>query len=165
MNPFSQEIASFLDQPDVITNVALVKPKPGLFVDEITSLLVICTPVTILLLGVSLVDEVGHASKQLRLYATDFNIPVDVEMTSVVGTEDGRIFMCGIQDGNLYELHYQSSESWFAKRIQLINHSVGGVSSLIPLFASTSNEGDFIQRLHIELGSGFLDRFHLFGSL
>jgi nuclear pore complex protein Nup155 len=62
-------------------------------------------------------------------------------MTSVVGSKDGRIFMCGSQDGNLYELHYQENESWFGKRVQLINHSVGGVQSLLPRFASSSSEG------------------------
>jgi len=32
------EISSFVDQPDIITHVALVKPKRGLFIDEISSL-------------------------------------------------------------------------------------------------------------------------------
>lgn len=136
-----QEIASFLDQPDTITHVALVKPKPGLFIDEITSLLVLCTPVTVLLLGVSLADQEGSPSKLLSLYATDFTVQCDVEMTSVAGTEDGRIFMTGIQDGSLYELHYQATESWFAKKVQIINHSVGGVQSLLPRFTSSTNEG------------------------
>ena len=36
-----------------------------------------------------------------------FSIPTDnVNMLSITGTKDGRIFMAG-QDGNLYELHYQ----------------------------------------------------------
>ncbi|KAF9015084.1 nucleoporin [Cyathus striatus] len=134
------EISSFVDQPDVITHVALVKPKSGLFIDEISSLLVICTPVSVLLIGLSTSLRPGSISKEIKLYATDLAIPSDVEMTSVVGTADGRIFMCGSQDGNLYELHYQENESWFGKRIQLINHSVGGVQSLLPRFASSNSE-------------------------
>ena len=63
-------------------------------------------------------------------------------MTSVIGTKDGRIFMCGQQDGNLYELHYQAIESWFGKRVQLINHSVGSVQSFLPRFASTASDGE-----------------------
>jgi nuclear pore complex protein Nup155 len=137
----SQEIASFLDQPDNITHVELVKPKPGLFIDEITSILVICTPITVLLLGVSLANQDGNASKVLSLYATDFTVQCDVQMTSVAGTVDGRIFMSGVQDGSLYELHYQATESWFAKKVQLINHSVGGVQSLLPRFTSSTSEG------------------------
>jgi len=141
-----QELASFLDQPDVITHVALVKPKPNLFVDDITSILVICTPLTIILIGVALVPgQDGQPTKQLGLYATDFTLQTDVEMTSVVGTADGRIFMVGLQDGNVYELHYQATETWFAKRMQLINHSVGGVQSLLPRFATTANEGAAVE--------------------
>ncbi|EAU93155.2 nucleoporin Nup157/170 [Coprinopsis cinerea okayama7 len=142
-----QEIASFVDQPDVITHVALVKPKPGLFIDDITSLLVICTPVSVLLIGVSLSTgpQGERGPKNINLYATDFTVPCDVEMTSVVGTPEGRIFMCGTSDGNLYELHYQGNESWFAKRVQLINHSVGGVQSFLPRFASTSPDERIVQ--------------------
>ncbi|KJA29400.1 hypothetical protein HYPSUDRAFT_32851 [Hypholoma sublateritium FD-334 SS-4] len=137
-----QEISSFVDQPDVITHVALVKPKQGLFIDDITSLLVICTPVSVLLIGLAIVNETleGRLRKNIKLYATDLTIATDIEMTSVIGTEDGRIFMCGQQDGNLYEMHYQANESWFGKRVQLINHSVGGVQSLLPRFASSTND-------------------------
>ena len=140
----SQEISSFVDQPDVITHVALVKPKQGLFIDDITSLLVICTPVSVLLIGLAIVNETieGRFRKNIKLYATDLTIATEIEMTSVIGTSDGRIFMCGQQDGNLYEMHYQANESWFGKRVQLINHSVGGVQSLLPRFASSTNDGN-----------------------
>jgi len=69
------------------------------------------------------------------------SVPSEIEMTSIIGTQDGRIFMCGSQDGSLYELHYQETESWFGKRVQLVNHSVGGVQSLFPKFAGTRPEG------------------------
>lgn len=140
----SQEISSFVDQPDVITTVALVKPKRGLFIDDISFLLVICTPVSVLLIAVSSSPLPGpnkRGLKEIKLYATDLTIPTEVEMMSVTGTDDGRIFMCGAQDGNLYEFHYQETESWFGKRMQLINHSVGGVQSLLPRFASSSVDG------------------------
>ncbi|KAF8168187.1 nucleoporin [Crassisporium funariophilum] len=138
-----QEIASFVDQPDVITHVSLVQPKRGLFIEDITYLLVICTPISVLLIGVALGNQLGSDNrprKEIKLYATDLTIATDIEMTSVTGTPDGRIFMCGQQDGNLYELHYQENESWFGKRVQLINHSVGGVQSLLPRFASAASD-------------------------
>ncbi len=141
---YSQEINSFVEQPDVITHVALVKAKHGVFIDAITSVLVICTPVSVLLIGVSTLattGQNGRPRKEIQMYATDLSVQTDVEMTSVVGTNDGRIFMCGSQDGNLYELHYQETESWFGKRVQLINHSIGGVQSLLPRFSSSSLEG------------------------
>ncbi|KAH7913029.1 nucleoporin [Hygrophoropsis aurantiaca] len=142
-----QEINSFMDQPDVITHVAVVQPKPGVFIDEISSIMVICTPVSVLLIGLSTASVVGpnnRPRKDIKMYATDMTVSTEIEMTSVAGTSDGRIFMCGSQDGCLYELHYQQSESWFGKRVQLINHSVGGVQSLFPRFTSPSQEDRII---------------------
>ncbi|KAF5374778.1 hypothetical protein D9758_000357 [Tetrapyrgos nigripes] len=138
----NQEISSFVDQPSVISHVALVKPKKGLFIDEISHLLVICTPQSVVLIALSLSPNAGSSSrpsKEVKLYATDLTVPLQQEMISVAGTSDGRIFLCGA-DGNLYELHYQENESWFGKRVQMINHSVGGVSSLIPRFAISNVE-------------------------
>ncbi|KAF7320066.1 Nucleoporin [Mycena kentingensis (nom. inval.)] len=135
-----QEISSFVDQPNVITSVALVKPKRGLFIDEINAILVICTPVSVLLIALAASPVAGSRRKDIKLYATDFMVTTDVEMTSVVGTADGRIFMAGATDGNLYELHYQETESWFGKRVQLVNHSVGGVTSLLPRFAMSTTD-------------------------
>lgn len=54
-----EEISSFSDQPNVITNVATVKPKPGVFIDEISQLLVLCTPISFLLIGVSVSPVTG----------------------------------------------------------------------------------------------------------
>lgn len=104
----------------------------------------LCTPISVVLIGVSIADVPGPSNrsrKEIKLYATDMSVSCDVEMASVAGTEDGRIFMSGAQDGNLYELHYQEKEGWFGKRVQLINHSIGGVQSLLPRFSSTQTEG------------------------
>lgn len=144
--PYSEDLSSFTEQPDVITHVALVKPKPNVFVDEIKYLLVICTPVTVILLGLSLQPVTGSDHRQrteIKLYATDMSVTTDnVEMTSVVGTSDGRIFMCGSNDYNMYELHYQEKEVWFGKRFHLINHSTTGLPSYIPLLRTSQNEGE-----------------------
>lgn len=81
----------------------------------------------------------GRVHKDIKMYATDMSVSTDVEMTSVAGTPDGRIFMCGSQDGCLYELHYQEKEGWFGKRVQLINHSVGGVQTFFPKLMGKSD--------------------------
>lgn len=145
MQNFSQELSSFIEQPDVITDVALVKPRAGVFIDEISWLLVICTPASVILLGLSsqVVTGADHRPHyDIKLYATDMSVSTDgVEMMSVAGTSDGRIFMCGASDGSLYELHYQEKEVWFGKRFYLINHSVTGVPSFIPLLRTAQNEG------------------------
>ncbi|CCM05199.1 uncharacterized protein FIBRA_07408 [Fibroporia radiculosa] len=142
-----QELSSYVDQPDVITHVALVRPKAGVFIDEITFLLVVCTPVSVLLIGLSVNPATGANSrthKDIKLYATDMTVSVDVEMTSVIGTQEGRIFMCGVHDGCLYELHYQEKEGWFGKRVHMLNHSVGGVQSLIPRLSAPRPEDRII---------------------
>ncbi|KAH0838249.1 nucleoporin [Lanmaoa asiatica] len=130
------DITFFVDQPDVITHVTVVNPKPAVFVDEISSIMVLCTPVSVLLIGLSTLPLPQSNRKDIRMYATDMSVSTDIEMSSVVGTPQGRIFMAGSQDGCLYELHYQQSESWFGKRVHLINHSVGAVQSLLPRFSS-----------------------------
>jgi nuclear pore complex protein Nup155 len=140
----SQDLSSFVDQPDVITHVAIVNPKPGVFVDEINYLLVLCTPLTVILLGVSVTDVLGpnhRTRKEIKLYDLDMSVSCDVEMISVAGTADGRIFMAGSQDGHLYELHYQEKEGWFGRRVQLINQSVGSVQSFFPRFTVPHSEG------------------------
>lgn len=139
-----EELSSFTDQPDVITHVALVKPKPGVFIDEIAWLLVICTPISVLLIGISSTPSTGpnrRSRHEIKLYATDMAVTTEVEMTSVISTPEGRILMCGLQDGNLYELHYQEKEGWFEKRVQLINHSVGGVQSFFPMLNASKSGG------------------------
>lgn len=127
-----------MDQPDVINHVGLVKVKAGVFIDEIQYLLVICTATQLLLIGVSSTASPGPSKSpraEIKLYATDMNLATEnVQMTSVVGTKSGRVFMCGDQDGCLYELVYQASEGWFTKRVQLVNHSVGGYSGFLPFF-------------------------------
>lgn len=141
---FSQELSSYTDQPDVIVHVALVKAKPGVFIDDINYILVICTPVTVLLIGLSVTDVPGPSNrtrKQIDLYDTGMSIACGVEMTDVIGMNDGRVFMVGSQDGHLYELHYQEKEGWFGKRVQLIDHSISGVKNLFPLFSTPSSEG------------------------
>jgi nuclear pore complex protein Nup155 len=140
------DLISFADQPNIITHAALVPPKPGVFVNDISHVLVICTGTSVLLIGISYTTVFapnGRLRKEIRLYATGLSIVTEFAMGSVVGTGDGRIFMCGSQDGNLYELHYQEKEGWFDKRTQLINHSTGGVQSLFPRFNPPSPIGWF----------------------
>lgn len=80
--------------------------------------------------------------KDIKLYATDLSVPCEAEMTDVAGMDDGRIFMTSSQDGHVYELHYQEKEGWFGKRVQIINHSVGGMQSLFPNFGPARTDGE-----------------------
>ncbi|KEP53232.1 non-repetitive/WGA-negative nucleoporin carboxy-terminal protein [Rhizoctonia solani 123E] len=129
-NP-SSELVRYDQQPNLITHVGLVKPKPGIFVDTIQHLLVLCTPLAVQIIGVEITPT------EMKLYETDISISTDgVEMTSVVSSKLGRIFMLGVQDGCLYELTYQAAESWFTKKSALVNHSTSGYASFIPSITS-----------------------------
>jgi nuclear pore complex protein Nup155 len=140
------DLISFADQPNIITHVALVPPKARVFVNDISHVLVVCTGTSVLLIGISYTTDFafnGRLRKEIQLYATSLSVATEFAMSSVVGTADGRIFMCGSQDGHLYELHYQEKEGWFDKRTQLIDHSIGGPQSLFPRLNPPSPIGWF----------------------
>ena len=94
----SEEMSSFSGQLDVITYVATTQPKPGVFIDEISYLLVLYKPISVVSIGVSVspaAGQDGRVHREIKVYATDMSVSPGVEMTSVVGAADGRIFMCG----------------------------------------------------------------------
>jgi nuclear pore complex protein Nup155 len=139
----SSDIRTFEDQSDVILHVGLVKAKSEVFIDEIQYLLVLSTAKSLILIGVAAVSTTVPSSStepsrlDVKLYATGFTY-ASKEMQSIVGTRQGRIFMCGSEDGYLYELTYQSSEGWFSKKLDLICHSTaGGITSLLPVTLSS----------------------------
>lgn len=114
----------------------------GIFVEAIHHLLVICTSNTVIVLGLGTEQSPNSGRKELNIFATDLNVSSGgVEMTSVVGTSSGRVFMCGVQDGALYELSYQAKEGWFSKKSVLINHSSGGVSRFLPSILPSTPSG------------------------
>ncbi|KAG8749449.1 hypothetical protein FRC12_013412 [Ceratobasidium sp. 428] len=129
-NP-SSELVRYDQQQDLISHVGLVKPKPGVFVDSIQHLLVVCTPFQVQIIGIEIVNG------EMKLYETDITLATDnVEMKSVVASKQGRIFMVGHQNGCLYELTYQAAESWFSKKSALVNHSNSGYTNFIPSLTS-----------------------------
>lgn len=142
-----KELISFTDQSDIITSVTLVRPKAAVFVEDISHLLVICTPNSVFLLGLSIKSRPGDRPRNtIQFFATDIKVSTQADMLSVVGMPDGRIFMASAQDGCLYELSYQRQDTWFADKVQLINQSVKGVQSLLPRFFSDlvtyNNDGE-----------------------
>jgi nuclear pore complex protein Nup155 len=149
-----------LDQ--VILSVALVRPREGVFVDEVKWLLILTTPVEILILAVTFEDTEtgellepqamnGHgysesqssswrrspnsgAQGDLKLTPTKFAVPTDnVNMLKVIGTSKGRIFMTG-RDGSLNELMYQPEDGWFSRKCRKLNHTSSRFTTFIPSF-------------------------------
>lgn len=130
---------------EVLTHVALIPAKRGVFVDSISHVLVLCRRSTITLVGVAATPGPASAGinrrRELELFETDIAVPTaNQEMLSVVGTPEGRILMCGANDGAIFELEYGSSEHWFwSGRAGLKQRSGTGMGNLLPsLFASNT---------------------------
>ncbi|KAH8687014.1 Non-repetitive/WGA-negative nucleoporin C-terminal-domain-containing protein [Ilyonectria robusta] len=127
------ELIGFEDQPHTIHAVALVPPKPGIFVNTITHILVVATSSEMILLGVSATDTPA-GTKAVSLYQTKMLLPLrgnDVRV--ITGSANGRIFFGGSSDIDINELYYQSEEKWFSNRCGKINHTNPGWSSVVTL--------------------------------
>ena len=83
----------------------------GVFLEQIEYLLVVSTPLEITLLGIAFAESktMNCPRGSLTIYRTEMSCHADnVNMSSIVGTKTGRIFMRG-NDGQLFELLYQVS--------------------------------------------------------
>lgn len=130
------ELIGFEDQPHTINAVALVPPKPGIFVNTITHILVVATSSEMILLGVSATDTPA-GTKSVALYQTKLTLPLrGVDVRIISGSADGRIFFGGSTDIDINELYYQSEEKWFSNRCGKINHTNPGWSSVVSLQSS-----------------------------
>lgn len=103
----------YCGEEQAIVAVGLATPKPHVFVEAIQHILVICTTVEVVLLGVcNTGGDDDIALQPLPLYAIASD---NVTMTCVATTPSGRIFLGGA-DGHVYELLYSANDSWRQKR-------------------------------------------------
>ncbi|KAH9446801.1 hypothetical protein Pst134EA_030705 [Puccinia striiformis f. sp. tritici] len=153
------DFASFEQLEEIISAIAITKPKPGLFVADIQHLLVISTPLMVTIVGLSLKSSTSSSNAELSLYMTGLEVPTDgIVFTSIFSHHStGRIFLIGSTDsqagqnvGNeLFEFEYRSEEGWFKKRCSLVNHSRGGagagaLSSLLPSWLKSVTQGNIL---------------------
>ncbi|PBP16344.1 hypothetical protein BUE80_DR012878 [Diplocarpon rosae] len=149
-NP-NPEIIGFEEQPHGITAVKLVKPRAGVFVEDITHLLVVATSNQIILLGVASKLETTPLTSKLdstgvrtvSLYQTKMALNTGgIHVDVIEGSpKSGRIFFTGRADNEVYELTYQQEEKWFASRCGKVNHTSPGYTSLVPaLWGAKSHE-------------------------
>lgn len=150
----SDAFESYEHPERVIQAVGLVRPKPGVFIDSIQHVLVVCTSSSITLLGLAIEDKPATTSnaststsstnvkgKQLKLFVTEMNLQTEgIQMSDVCGTNSGRIF-CKGNDGCLYEVLYQASEGWFSNRCSLRNVTSPRLSNLVPSFMQGKQKG------------------------
>lgn len=125
-------------EEQAIVSVGMCTPRPGVFVEAIRHIMIVCTTTEIVLLGVCCSAGAGGTGdddceevmlQPLPLYSVSSD---DVAMTSVACTTNGRIFLGGA-DGNLYEIKYSAAESWRTKRCSKICHT-GGLRQYLPSF-------------------------------
>ncbi|KAK4240517.1 Non-repetitive/WGA-negative nucleoporin C-terminal-domain-containing protein [Achaetomium macrosporum] len=137
------ELIGYEEASHTITAVALVPPKPGVFVRTITHILVVATTTEIVLLGVS-ATPTQSGSNTVTLYQTNMAVHRGgSDVSHIVGTATGRIFLGGESDTDIHELFYQQEERWFSSRCGKINHTHPGWSSVVPSlpFGQRQQEG------------------------
>ncbi|KAH6685905.1 nucleoporin Nup157/170 [Plectosphaerella plurivora] len=129
------ELIGFEEQPYTIHAVALVPPKQGIFVAQITHMLVVATSSDIILLGLS-AQPTPAGTMSVSLYQTKLTLPLrGADVRLITGTADGRIFFGGSNDVDINELYYQQEEKWFSNRCGRINHTNPGWASVVTLQA------------------------------
>ncbi|KAH8413233.1 hypothetical protein KR009_009074 [Drosophila setifemur] len=144
----ARDVAFYDGLSHLIVSVGLVKPREGVFVQDVKNLLVLTTPIEVIVLGVTFGESSYHEmqvmNKPIFVIGTD-----NVSISVIKGTEDGRIFLGG-RDGCLYEIFYQAECSWFGKRCKKINLSQGLVSYMVPSFLKVFSEIDPIECIEID---------------
>lgn len=126
-------ISVFDEQDQIISAVGLVKPKTGVFLEEIEWIIIVTTPLEIIFLGLTYAKR-GDYTSTPTIFQTDMSLPADkIVFSDVIGTPNGRIFLTAI-NGNLYELQYQSQEGWFSRKANLVNLSASSFGALVPSF-------------------------------
>jgi len=127
------ELVGFEDESHGIRAVALVPPKPGVFIAAITHILVVATTADIILLGVA-ASTTPTGAKTISLYQTKMSLHRGSSDVSIIaGTSTGRIFVGGDGDTDISEVYYQQEERWFSSRCGKINHAHPGWSSVVPV--------------------------------
>ncbi|KAK9474440.1 Non-repetitive/WGA-negative nucleoporin C-terminal-domain-containing protein [Dipodascopsis tothii] len=121
---------SFEDLPHTILAMHLVRPKPGTFIDTITHLLLLATPLEFHIIGVS-------ATPDLQLYETGMVVPIrGFDIGTIAGSDkSGRIFFSSGDQADVWEVTYSNTEGWFKSKCGKVCHTKGGLSGYSPSLA------------------------------
>ncbi|KAI8055211.1 Non-repetitive/WGA-negative nucleoporin C-terminal-domain-containing protein [Syncephalis plumigaleata] len=99
----------------------------------IEHLLVVTTALEVFLLGISVGSNAAGGQNEVVFYVTKMSTPADnIIMTSVIGTDTGRIFTCG-SDGHIYELCY-GDDGWINRGFRKINLTLPLYTHFVPTF-------------------------------
>ena len=136
------DLIGFEDQPNSITAIRMVTPKPDVFTSQITHVLVVATTAEMILLGLSCQPGPG-GNPTVTLYQTRMTLPTRGISVDTIEGAAGRIFFSGKTDNDVYEMTYQQEEKWFQSRCGKINHTAKGLSSLAPQLSSITTALSF----------------------
>lgn len=125
------DFQAFEELQEAIVAVKLVKPKKGTFIAEVNYLLVIATTDDIYLVAIS-----HKKGKPMELYDSGMSVStvgMQVDQLHVDNTT-GRIFFSGKKDSvNLWEVCYESHDSWFRSKCSKVCRTRSGlISNLVP---------------------------------
>lgn len=118
------ELIGFEELSQTISGVKLVTPKPGVFVTEITHLIVVATADSMVLLGVAM-QTTPTGAKTIALYNTKMNILTrGLNVREIEASKKtGRIFFLGSEAEDIFEFRYQQEEGWFSGKCARICHT------------------------------------------
>lgn len=140
-------LIGFEEQRHTIQAVALLPPKPGVFIETITHVLVIATTNEIIVLGVQ-TDKTPAGNTTVSLYQTNMHMALrGQDVRIITGSAAGRVFFGGSGEIDLNELYYEKEERWFWGKCGKINHTNPKWLALIPPvpgFTSLSGVPEFL---------------------
>lgn len=145
-------LIGFEEQPNTITAVRLVVPRAGVFLPQITRLLVVATTNDIYLVGLS-AETAPSGGRTVALYSTRLSLFVKgIDVNIIEGSAaSGRIFFSGRGSDNVYEITYQQEERWFQNRCAKVNHTSKGVTSFAPSFSFGSRSSpDYLKQMVVD---------------
>ncbi|GAX86588.1 hypothetical protein CEUSTIGMA_g13996.t1, partial [Chlamydomonas eustigma] len=131
----------YCGEDQAICAVGIVKPRPGVFLEAVKHILVLCTTAEVVLLGVCHLRRPGLSSSSEDDVTADitlqplpmYNISSDgMVITCVATSSKGRIFLGG-SDGHVYELLYNAADKWRQKKCSKVRLT-GGLQQYLPSF-------------------------------
>lgn len=145
-------LIGFEEQPNTITAVRLVVPRAGVFLPQITRLLVVATTNDMYLVGLS-AQTASSGGQTVALYSTRLSLFIKgIDVNIIEGSAaSGRIFFSGKGSDDVYEITYQQEERWFQSRCARVNHTSKGVSMFAPSFSfGTRASPDYLKQMVVD---------------
>jgi nuclear pore complex protein Nup155 len=162
-NPDQTELIGFEELTESITAVQLVRPRPGVFVNNITHLLVVTTADHLHLIGLASSKSPAGVTS-VTLYQTGMNVSMKaINSNCITGSaKTGRIFVGSGTTNDVYEITYQQEEKWFSSKCGKICQTDTSLTSsfsksfsvphlqLPGVFGSTLAQNEYVKQIVVD---------------